>query len=155
MSASAVTSARLSFEHRAPQRVLVVVTRRIGDVLLATPVLRSLKDAWPQASVDVLVFAGTQGFLIGNPDVHRVLTVAARPGFGAHLRFVATHVRAYDLALSLLPGDRPTIYAWIAGKRRAGLLENDRSALADNRLRLDEILASDRVADLEGLDRYS
>ena len=35
----------LNFD-KPPQSVLVVVTRRIGDVLLATPVLRSLKDAW-------------------------------------------------------------------------------------------------------------
>jgi hypothetical protein len=33
--------------------------------------------------------------------------------------------------------------------------ENDRSQLAENRGRLHEILASDRVAALEGLDRYS
>jgi len=33
--------------------------------------------------------------------------------------------------------------------------ENDRSRLADNRARLDEILASDRVAALQGLDRHS
>lgn len=33
--------------------------------------------------------------------------------------------------------------------------ENDRSRLAENRVRLDEILASERVAALEGLDRYS
>jgi glycosyltransferase involved in cell wall biosynthesis len=33
--------------------------------------------------------------------------------------------------------------------------ENDRSRLAENRSRLDEILASDRVTAVEGLDRYS
>lgn len=33
--------------------------------------------------------------------------------------------------------------------------EHDRTRLAGNRVRLDEILASDRVAALEGLDRYS
>jgi len=33
--------------------------------------------------------------------------------------------------------------------------ENDRSQLGENRARLDEILASDRVPALEGLDRYS
>ena len=33
--------------------------------------------------------------------------------------------------------------------------ENDRTQLAENRARLDEILASDRVVALEGLDRYS
>lgn len=128
MNASAVTPAPLCFEHRAPQRVLVVVTRRIGDVLLATPVLRSLKEAWPGAAVDVLVFEGTQGLLAGNPDVHRVLAVPERPRFGVHLKFAASLARRYDLALSLLPGDRPTLYSWIAGKRRVGLLETDRKS---------------------------
>ena len=33
--------------------------------------------------------------------------------------------------------------------------ENDRSALAENQLRLDEIRESTRIAALEGLDRYA
>ena len=117
-----------------PQRVLVVVTRRIGDVLLATPVLRSLKAAWPQSSVDVLAFAGTQGFLMGNPDVRRVLTVPERPGLIEHARLLKGIARRYDLALSLVPGDRPTLYAWIAGRRRAGLLVPDRKSRWKRRL---------------------
>jgi heptosyltransferase-3 len=105
-----------------PERVLVVVTRRIGDVLLATPVVRSLKAAWPQTQIDMLVFAGTEGFVVANRDVNRVLTVAERPGFLAHARLVLALARKYDLALSLLAGDRATLYAYVAGKRRAGLL---------------------------------
>ena len=31
---------------RPPGRILVVVTRRIGDVLLTVPLVRSLKSAW-------------------------------------------------------------------------------------------------------------
>jgi len=105
-----------------PKRVLVIVTRRIGDVLLATPVVRSVKRAWPDAEIDVLAFAGTEGFVTGNGDVRRVLTVPERPRLLNHLRFALTIARRYDLALSLVPGDRPTLYAFIAGKRRAGLL---------------------------------
>lgn len=41
----------------------------------------------------------------------------------------------------------PVFHLWHA--------ENDRSRLAENRVRLDEILASRRVAAVEGLDRYS
>jgi heptosyltransferase III len=123
MSENAVPVPALSFADAPPKRVLVVVTRRIGDVLLATPVLHSLKRAWPHAELDLLVFAGTEGFVVGNRDVHRVLTVPERPRFGQHLRLAARLARRYDLALSLLPGDRPTLYAWLAGRRRAGLLE--------------------------------
>jgi len=123
MNDMAVIGAPLSFADAQPRRVLMVVTRRIGDVLLATPVLHSLKRAWPHAEIDVLVFAGTEGFIVGDRDVHRVLTVPERPRLLEHLALASKIARRYELALSLLPGDRPTLYAWLAGKRRAGLLE--------------------------------
>jgi heptosyltransferase-3 len=106
----------------APRDALVVVTRRIGDVLLATPLIRSLKRAWPDTAIDVLVFDGTQDILAANPDVRKILTIPERPGMLRHLAFVARLARRYDLALSLVPGDRPTFYAFAAGRRRAGLL---------------------------------
>lgn len=104
-----------------PATVLVVVTRRIGDVLLATPLVRSVKQAWPDAAIDCLVFAGTEGILTGNPDLRAVLTVPERPALRAHLDFVRGIRQRYDLALCTLPGDRPTLYAWQAGRQRAGL----------------------------------
>ncbi len=106
---------------RPPDTVLVVVTRRIGDVLLATPLVRSIKRAWPDAAVDCLVFAGTEGVLAGNPDLRQVLTIPERPGLRRHATFLRGIRRRYELALSTLPGDRPTLYAWQAGRRRAGL----------------------------------
>jgi heptosyltransferase III len=109
-----------------PRRILVVVTRRIGDVLLATPVVRSLKSAWPDAEIDMLVFAGTEGFVKGSPDVSRVVTVAERPARPEHVRLLLRMFRRYDLALSLVPGDRPTLYAWLCGRRRVGLLIDSR-----------------------------
>ena len=56
-----------------PDTVLVVCMRRIGDVLLATPIARSIKAAWPQAQVDMLVFKGTEGVLRGNADLREVV----------------------------------------------------------------------------------
>lgn len=108
---------------KVPLRVLVIATRRIGDVLLTTPLLRSLRQAWPQAEIDVLVFEHTEDVLLHNSDIHRVITVPARPGFWKHLSFVTRMFRRYDLAISTLTGDRPTLYAWLAGKMRIGLLE--------------------------------
>ena len=107
-----------------PRSVLIIVTRRIGDVLLATPLMRSVKRAWPHAALDVLVFEGTQAVIAANanPDVRRVLTVPERPGASEHLAFMGRLFRRYDIALSTLHGDRPTLYAWLAGRWRAGLL---------------------------------
>ncbi|MBI3919596.1 MAG: glycosyltransferase family 9 protein [Betaproteobacteria bacterium] len=110
-----------------PRSVLIIVTRRIGDVLLATPLMRSIKRAWPETALDVLVFEGTQGVIAANPDLRRILTVPERPGWLAHLAFTLKLLRHYDLALSALRGDRPTFYAFIAGRWRAGLLDARRS----------------------------
>ena len=107
---------------QAPQRVIVVVTRRIGDVLLATPLIRSLKRAWPAARIDALVFSGTQGVLLGNPDLEQVHAVPERPALTTHAALLARLFRRYDLALSLVPGDRPTLYACLAGRRSIGLV---------------------------------
>lgn len=111
---------------RFPGSVLVVITRRIGDVLLATPLIRSLRRAWPTTALDVLVFEGTEGAFAGNPDVRRVLTIQERPSPLQHIAFAARLFRRYDIALSLLPGDRPTLYAFLSGRWRAGLLFDGR-----------------------------
>ena len=109
-----------------PKSVLIIVTRRIGDVLLATPLMRSVRRAWPDAALDAVVFEGTQGVIAANPDLRRVLTVPERPGRLAHLAFLVRLARRYDVALSPLHGDRPTLYAFIAGRWRAGLVNDTR-----------------------------
>lgn len=107
---------------KTPSSILVVITRRIGDVLLTTPMIRSLRLAWPDARIDALVFEGTEGVLVHNPDLDRIITVQQRPTFRQHLRLLMELWRNYDLALSMMPSDRPTLYAFIAGKHRAGLI---------------------------------
>jgi hypothetical protein len=67
-------------------RILVVALRRLGDVLLTTPLIRSLKQAFPDAAIDALVFAGTEGILAGNPDLAGVIAMPPRnPGAGLAL----------------------------------------------------------------------
>ncbi len=104
---------------------LVVCTRRIGDVLLATPVVRSLKAALPHLMIDMLVFEGTEDIVSANLDLRRIWTIPERPPIGAHLRLLRSIWRRYDIALSVLAGDRPTFHAWVAGRYRVGTLLPD------------------------------
>jgi lipopolysaccharide heptosyltransferase III len=108
---------------RQDARVLVVILRRLGDVLLTTPLIRSLKRAFPRASIDALVFAGTEGVLTGNPDLAAIITMPPRPGFADTLSLSARLFRRYDLAVSAQTGDRPIGFALVAGRRSAGPLE--------------------------------
>jgi heptosyltransferase-3 len=99
---------------------LVIALRRLGDVLLTTPLIRSIKRAFPEASIDALVFSGTQGVLAGNPDLAEVVAIPPRP---STLALVRRFARRYDLALSTQSGDRPTTLAWIAGRQSVGPVE--------------------------------
>ena len=125
-------------------RVLVVVLRRLGDVLLATPLMRSVKQAFPAASIDALVFAGTEGILAGNPDLHGVITIPQSPSVGESLALLRRLRRHYDLALSTQAGDRPTTLAFIAGRQSAGLLEAGGLSAAIKRFVLSRSCTADR-----------
>jgi heptosyltransferase-3 len=104
-------------------RILVVVLRRLGDVLLTTPLIRSLKHAWPDARVDVLVHAETAGILRDNPDVDEIVTMPSRPGILQSLALAAQLWRRYALAISAQTGDRPTFFTIVAGRVRVAPVE--------------------------------
>jgi len=107
---------------------LVVCPRRIGDVLFATPVVRSLKNAFSSAAIDMLVFEGTEGVVSANPDVRRVLTISPRPGVKEHLSLYKAIWRRYDLAVSVQASDRSTLYAWASAQVRVGILVKEPNA---------------------------
>ena len=143
-------------------RILVVALRRLGDVLLTTPLIRSLRRAWPDATIEALVFADTAGILAGNPDLDRVVTMPARPNAVQSLATVARLWRKYDLAISTQRGDRPIFFAVAAGRRRVGQVpagHRVKRALLDRAVphvdgvhRVDEIL---RLVDALGIPRVA
>lgn len=103
-------------------RILVVALRRLGDVLLATPLIRSIRRAWPNATLDALVFADTAGILAGNPDIDRVIAMPSRPSPLQSLRLAGRLYRNYHLAVSTQSGDRPTFFAMAAGRTHVGVV---------------------------------
>ena len=55
-----------------PNSVLIIKLRHHGDVLLTTPVARILKAHFPECSIDMLVYEGTEALLEGNPDIDKI-----------------------------------------------------------------------------------
>jgi heptosyltransferase-3 len=97
-------------------RILVIALRRLGDVLLTTPLIRSVRRAWPHAAIDALVFAETAGILAGNPDIDNIVAMPPRPTAMQSVALAARLWRSYDLAISTQSGDRPTGFAILAGR---------------------------------------
>lgn len=100
----------MSFEN-----ILVIKLRHIGDVLLATPVLRTLQQAFPKARFTVLLNRGTETVLKHYPDLHEVL-VAEKGSIAAQLRFLGELRRKrYDCVIDLTDGDRSALMSLATG----------------------------------------
>lgn len=127
----------------AHARILVIALRRLGDVLLTTPLIRSLKRSFPQATIEALVFAGTEGVLAGNPDLAGVITTST--GGGGGLALLRGLWRQYDLALSTQSGDRPILLAWIAGRTSGGPVGSNGGLTWLKRTALDHPVAIDET----------
>lgn len=105
-----------------PGRILVIAMRYLGDVLLTTPLIRSLRQAYPDAQLDVLVFSNTAAMLEGNLDISHILTTPSRAKLSDVWQLVRQLFRRYDLAVTLQAGDRPFLYSLLAAPIRAAVV---------------------------------
>jgi len=105
-----------------PARILVIAMRYLGDVLLTTPLLHSLRQAYPDARLDVLVFSNTASMLEGNPDINQIITTPNRPKFTDYRQLFGQLFRRYDLAIATQTGDRPFLYSLLAAPLRVAVV---------------------------------
>lgn len=109
------------------QRIIVIVTRQIGDVLLTTPLIHAARQRWPDAVIDVLGFAGTLGMLRGNPDIGELIEVPPRASWRQSWPLIRRLWRRYDFALIAQYTDRAHLYGWVAARVRSGQVPAERS----------------------------
>jgi heptosyltransferase-2 len=55
------------------QKILIIQTAFIGDVVLATALIEKLHEYFPDAAIDFLVRKGNEGLLTNHPFLHEVL----------------------------------------------------------------------------------
>ncbi len=119
---------------QAPESVLIIATPVMGDVLLSTPLARSVKAAWPDARIDVLTRPGGAAVLEGNPDVNECVDLHKKPPVPKLLAFLFARFRKYDLVLSNSASDRALIYSVVMGKRRVSLVQSHKNMGLKERL---------------------
>jgi lipopolysaccharide heptosyltransferase II len=100
------------------QRVLVVRLRSIGDTVLATPALDSLRRFLPHARIDIVLEDWVAPLLDGFAAVDNVIKVAR--GSGRARMQVARALRAtdYDVAYNLHGGTTATLLVRASGARQ-------------------------------------
>lgn len=84
------------------KRILLVQTAYLGDVILVTPLIRAVRELFPEAQIDILLIPQTAGALKNNPHLNRILLFDKRSdkksAFVKTLREIKN--AKYDLALS-------------------------------------------------------
>ncbi|HAH07066.1 MAG TPA: hypothetical protein DCM05_11205 [Elusimicrobia bacterium] len=92
-----------------PKRILVIMLRRIGDVLLTTPALRALRKAFPGALIDFLVEPPSDQLLRGETALSNVLRFD-RSFFGT-LSWLG-RVQGYDWVIDYMGNPRTALLTW-------------------------------------------
>ncbi len=112
------------------KRVIVIKLKQPGDVLVSTPVIAALKEAWPESQLTYLVPKGTEAMVADHPDLDELLVVDRRGAtWGETLRFIRKLRRErFDLVLELSGGDRGAFYSFLTGAQERLGFEHPRQS---------------------------
>jgi ADP-heptose:LPS heptosyltransferase len=114
-------------------RILVIRTDNMGDVLLSTAVLPLLRSRFPRARISMLVNQYAAELLANNPYLDEVLILE-----GSNMALLSRLRQGkYDWAIFLLPRPRLALLAWLAGiAHRVGTSRRFYSFLFNHRVRI-------------------
>jgi len=84
------------------QKILIIQTAFIGDVILATPLIETLRLQFPNSKIDFLVKNGNQNLLINHPNLNIVLAFDKSKKIKSLLALLKEiRKEKYDLAINL------------------------------------------------------
>lgn len=113
-------------------RILIIQTAFLGDVILATPVVSELNRVFPNAQIDFILKKGNESLLAGNPKINEVIPFDKSKGKWKSIIKLIKKCRAtdYDLVINLHRYASSGIIAGFSkGKKRYGFKKNPFSFL--------------------------
>jgi heptosyltransferase-3 len=134
-----VTHENLTF--RNIKKILVIKLRHIGDVLLAVPVFRALKENFPDAHVSALINSGTEEVLSGNPLINEIIIFERNmkkmnpiQKYIKELSFLKKiRKKSFDMVIDLTSGDRAAFISFASGARYRLAYNPDRNGFLGKR----------------------
>lgn len=101
------------------KRILIVRTDRIGDVLLSTPVIKAMRDNYPNAYIAMMVSPYAKDIVEDNPYLDAVIIYdkdGKHKSWGRSFKFARNlKKKKFDLALILHPTNRAHLVTFLAG----------------------------------------
>ncbi|MDE1185829.1 MAG: putative lipopolysaccharide heptosyltransferase III [Pantoea sp.] len=110
-------------DHFAPQNILLIKLRHHGDMLLTTPAINALRQRYPQANIDVLLYKETRPMLEAHPAIRQLHIIDRnwkKEGGWQKLRHEMALISAvrtchYDLVINLADQWRSAIITAFSG----------------------------------------
>ncbi|MDP8212036.1 MAG: lipopolysaccharide heptosyltransferase II [Candidatus Zapsychrus exili] len=111
------------------KNILIVRTDRLGDVVLTTPSIKALRNAYPKAQISIIVASATRELLEANPYLDEIIVddrKGINNGFVGFLRLVDfVRKKKFDLAILFHTKRRTNLLCFLAGiKNRIGYKNN-------------------------------
>jgi len=101
-----------------PNKILIVRTDRLGDVVLSTPVIKNLRLFFPKSHIAFMCRPYTRGALEGNPDLDELIIYdkyGTQKNLWAAIKFsFYLRKKKFDLALILHPTNRTHLITFLA-----------------------------------------
>jgi heptosyltransferase II len=119
-----------SVHHGGAARLLIVCPSWVGDCVMATPVFRAVRAAWPQATITALLRPGLDDLLAGSAWFDQVIAMPNRGWLGPWRVAAALRTSRPQVALLLPNSFRSALTARLARvPRRIGTARDGRAWL--------------------------
>lgn len=109
-----------------PKKFLIIQTAFIGDVILATGLVKKLKEFYPDSPIDFLVKKGNESILEGHPMIRNVIVFDKKKKIKS-LYSIIREIRSekYDILLNLHRFGSSGLIAFLSGaKYKTGFDKN-------------------------------
>jgi len=119
-------------------KILIIKTHAIGDVLMATPGFRALRQTYPQAHITLLVGTWSYDIVKNNPNIDDFITVPdeiffKKNWFALIKLLVSIKSKKFDMAFAFHPSPFIHLIPFLCGiPKRYGLSRNGRKMFLTN-----------------------
>jgi heptosyltransferase II len=120
------------------QKILIIQTAFIGDVILSTALIEKLVRFYPQAEIDFLLRKGNEGVLQNHPHIKNLIIWDKKGGKYKNLLnlLVLARKRRYDLTINLQRFATTGLFTSLSGaKTTIGFDKNPFSFLFDKKVK--------------------
>ena len=100
------------------KKILIIRLRRIGDVIMTTPAITALREAFPAAFISYVVEEPYRELVEGNPGLDKVIVLKKKQGIKDFFKLIRQIQKEnYDVVLDFHGGPRASLITLLSGAK--------------------------------------